>query len=155
MNVAPRLRAAGLVIAMLVVGLSFVIAITEHQAGANAAHSLLTTSDVIEALENEGLVVALDSEAAFHPLISVSGASLAIGTSRVEVYVFQQVRDRVADEQILQRYVMQLQTLIESSDASFRITSARNVLFLYRTDADGVAMSIQEAARTLSNIAGT
>ncbi len=151
---AKRLRAVALALAILVFGFGFVVAVTEYQVGANAAHSLLTTRDVIRALEAAGLAVDTENETASHPLIGVAGKTLIIGTSTIEVYVFPSVRDRVSDEQVLQRYILSIQTFNTTSESPFRITSAQNILLLIQTDTESIERSVFLAARALSSAAG-
>ncbi|MDQ3548060.1 MAG: hypothetical protein M3439_04495 [Chloroflexota bacterium] len=146
-----RLRAAGLALAILVLGLGSIVAVTEYEVRAGAGPRLLTASDVIAALVEQGVAVEDDDQLAHHPLLGIAGTTLVFGTASIDVYVFATVAARVEGEQVIQRHVMQLQSLTSERDEPFRVTSARNVLLLYHADSAVVAASIHEAARSLTS----
>jgi hypothetical protein len=129
--------------------------VTEYTVRADATEPrLLTTSDVVQALADHGIVVAGDDLPAYHPLLKVTGSSFTAGSATIDVYVYPSVADRVTDEQRIQRQLLQLQSLATDGDQSFRITSARNVLLLFHVDAGQSSSAIFAAARSLASSAG-
>lgn len=146
-----RLRAAGLALAILVFGLGSIVAVTEYEVRADASPRLLTTSNLIAALDEQRISVEDDGLPAQHPLLGIAGTTILSGTASIDVYVYASVAARVADEQIIQQHVMQLQALTSASDQPLRVTSVRNLLLMYHSDSASVASSIHEAARSLTS----
>lgn len=147
-----RLKTAGLAILILVLGMGIIVAATEYEEGADAAGpQLLTVSDVISALDEQGVVVAPERSPAQHPLLGAAGTTIWVEASSIEVYVYPDVTSRVADEQVLQRHIMQLDVLSTDGNPSLRVTSARNLLLLFYAESPDQAASIHEAARTLAS----
>ncbi len=145
-----RLKTAALALAILVFGMGIIVAVTEYEAGADASGPrLLTVTDVVAALDGQGLDLAPERQPAHHPLLGVAGTAISIGVSSIEVYVYPNITARVAEEQVIQRHIMQLQTLMSDSGSILRVTSARNVLLLFYAESPEHAASIHEAARTL------
>lgn len=151
---AQRLKSVALVLAILVFGVSLIVAVTEYGTGVDAAGPrLLDTSDVIDALEDQDIHIASGAHPAHHPLLGIAGMTLAVNSASIEVYTYPSVTARVADEQIIQRHLMQLQALTTGEDPPLRVTSARNVLLLYHAESDELAASIHAAARSLATVA--
>ena len=146
-----RLRAGGLLLAILVLGIGLVVAVTEYEARAGGTGPrLLTTADVSRALREHDITIG-GIRTVRHPLLSVPGTTFSAGDSSIDVYVYPTVADRVTDEQIIQRQVMSLQALAGDGDLPLRITSARNVLIIYYADSPGLAASIHAAAYSLTS----
>jgi hypothetical protein len=142
-----QLASIGLALIILVAGLGLVVIATERAAGALVDDPpLLTASDVATALGEQDVVVNDEWLPTHHPLLEVSGTQLTAADSTIEVFAYRSV----ADEQRLQRYVMQLQGLTDDSGQLIHVTSARNVLLLFRAESAGHAASIHEAARSLA-----
>ncbi len=149
-----RLKTAGLAFLILVVGIGIIVDVTEYEVGADAAGpALLTVSDVVAALDVEDLDIAPERQPAHHPLLRIAGTTIRAGTSLIEVYVYQDVTTRVADEQVIQRYILNLQSLATDADQILRVTSARNILLLFHAETSVHVASIHAAARTLVSVA--
>ncbi|HEX5164780.1 MAG TPA: hypothetical protein VFV93_05235 [Thermomicrobiales bacterium] len=145
-----RLKTAGLALAILVLGIGLTVAVTEYAAGADTTRpSLLTSSDVVQALAEQGVEVGSESLPAHHPLLEIAGTAYTAGSATIEVYVYPSVESRVADEQLIQRQLMHLQAFEGGGDQLPRVTSARNVLLLFNADPHGSATPIFAAARAL------
>ena len=105
-----RLKAAGLALAILVIGFGAIIALTEREVDVSAAGPrLLTVTDILGALEARGIDPGDSDGAARHPLLKVGGYQVIADGVTIEVYIYGTVSERVTDEQILQRQRMQLQ----------------------------------------------
>ena len=149
-----QLKAAGLAILILVLGMGIIVAVTEYEAGADAAGTpLLTVSDVVSALDEQGIVVSPERSPAHHPLLGVAGTTFWVATSSIEVYSYPDITARVADEQVLQRHLMQLEAFSTDGNPGLRVTSARNLLLLFYAESPDHAASVHEAARTLASAA--
>ena len=145
-----RLRTLGLILMILVFGFGVIVAATEYEARANDVGSRLwTTGDVSRALRVEGFIID-ETRTVRHAFLGVQGTQFSAGLSSIDVYVYPSVPARVADEQLVQQQIMSLQALATDGDSPFRITSARNVLLMYHAESSGIAVMIQEAARSLS-----
>jgi hypothetical protein len=146
-----RLRTAGLAILILVLGMGITVVATEYEGAADASGPrLLTVSDLVTALDEQGVVVAPERSPAHHPLLGAAGTTIWVEASSIEVYVYPDVTSRVADEQVLQRHIMQLEAFSTDGNPSLRVTSARNLLLLFYAESSDHAASIHEAARTLA-----
>lgn|GEM_PF-3996381 len=146
-----RIRAAGLVLMILIVGFGLIVAVTEHEAGANAAgQDLVTTGDVLDALNDAGVNVAPGRGPAHHPLLDVTGTTLEVETGWIQVYVYPDVSARVAAEQVIQRQLAQLQAFATGDESIFRVTSARNVLLLVEVGSNQELARVYNAARSLA-----
>ena len=149
-----RLTTAGLSILILVLGMGLVIVATEYERGADAsAPRLLTVSDLVTTFDEQGVVIESKRSPAHHPLLGVAGTTIWIGTSSIEVYVYPDVTSRVAEEQVLQRHIMQLDAFGTDGHPALRVTSSRNLLLLYYAESLEHATAVYEAARTLASVA--
>lgn len=147
-----RLKDAGLALAILVLGLGLIVAVTEYEARADTGGPrLLTAADVTRALRDQDIIVER-IRTVRHPLLGVQGTTFSFGASSIEVYVYPTVSGRVTDEQIIQRQVMNLQALTADGDQPVRITSARNVLLTFHAESPGAAASIHAAAHSLTSM---
>ncbi|MGH9173921.1 MAG: hypothetical protein ACRD1H_06170 [Vicinamibacterales bacterium] len=147
-----RLKAAGLALAILVIGLGAIIALTEREVGVSAAGPrLLTLTDIVRSLDAHGIDPGDSGAAARHPLLKVGGYTLSADGVTIEVYFYATVAERVTNEQTLQRRLGQLQAFGLADGQIERITSVRNVLILYQTDDSGLALAVQHAARSLTD----
>jgi hypothetical protein len=146
-----RLQAAGLALLILIGGMGLIVAVTEYEAGADAAGpGLLTTSDVVDALTESGVDLDTGRQPAHHPLLSVAGTRLTTVAGRIEVYIYRDVASRVTDEQRMQRRRIELQAFATDGESLARITSAGNVLLLFDTGSSDELARIYAAARTLA-----
>jgi hypothetical protein len=102
-------------------------------------------------LADHGVVVVDDNLPAHHPLLGISGSSFTASSATIEVFVYASVTGRVADEQLIQRHLMQLRSLGGDGDEPLRVTSARNVLMLFHADSGGPSAAIISAARSLAS----
>jgi hypothetical protein len=151
-----RLKTTGLAVLIMVLGMSIIVVVTEHEVGAVAAGPrLLTVADVVTAMNECGLIVAPERSPAHHQLLERSGTTIWTGQSVIEVYVYPDVATRVTDEQVIQRLVMRSQTFMADGDPPLLVTSARNVLLLFSTASAEHAASIHQAARSLTSVAGS
>jgi hypothetical protein len=149
-----RLKTAGLVILILVLGMGLTVVATEYEGGADASgQRLLTVSDLVTTLDEQGVVVAPERAPAHHPMLGVAGTTIWVAASSIEVYSYPDVTARVADEQVLQRHIMQLEAFSTDGNPALRVTSARNLLLLFYAESPDHAASIHEAARTLASAA--
>lgn len=150
-----RFQATGLVLLILIVGIGLIVAVTEYHAGANAAGPrLLATSDVVDALTEAGLEVVPERDRAYHPLLEVSGTTLRTESGQIEVYIYPSVAGRVADEQVIQQRLLQMQAFATEGEPFTRVTSARNVLLLLDIGSDRERSQAYSAAAQLASNGG-
>jgi hypothetical protein len=147
-----RLRTIGLALAILIVGLGAIAAVTELEArGSDASPRLLRLVDLSRELEAQGLDITGSDAPATHPLLSVAGWRVSFDDGAVEVYVYQTIPARVADEQILQQHLMRVSVFdAGEGQPGERVTSARNLLLVYHAGQPSDATVIQRAARALA-----
>lgn len=131
---------------MLVPGHGPIVAVTEYEVRADAGPRLLTSIDVVETLEAQGIVIDPEILNAHHPLPGIAGSKLTAGATSVAVYVCISVAARMADEQIIQRQETPWQALTTGSDQPLGITPVRNILLLYCAESAGNATAIQHTA---------
>ncbi|HYI15915.1 MAG TPA: hypothetical protein VEX37_11030 [Thermomicrobiales bacterium] len=112
-------------------------------------------SDVVSALGAQGLDIEPERQPAHHPLLGIAGTMIRSGTTSIEVYVYPDLTSRVADQQVIQRYVMRVQSFMTDGGETLRVMSARNLLLLFQAESADHAALIYEAARTLSSVAGS
>ena len=67
--------------------------------------------------------------------------------------MYPDVTSRVAEEQVLQRHIMQLEAFATDGNPALRVTSARNLLLLFYAESPEHAAAVHEAARTLASAA--
>jgi hypothetical protein len=149
-----RLKSAGLAILILVLGMSLIVVATEYEGGADASEPrLLTVGDLVTTLDEQGVVIEPERSPAHHPLLGVAGTTIWVAASSIEVYSYPDVTSRVADEQVLQRHIMQLEAFSSDGNPGLRVTSARNLLLLFYVESPDHAALVYEAARTLASAA--
>lgn len=149
-----QLRSIGLSLTILLMGITLIVLVTERAAGADSTGPrLLALSDINSALDDYGVVITDETKPTRHPLLSITGTTLTLEDASIEVFIYSSIPARVDDKQIIQRYVMQVESRLSDSGDAVRVTSARNVLLLYHADSAELAASIHSAARALTLVA--
>lgn len=144
-----RLAQFALALAIIVLGIGGVVAVTEYGAGADAAAPLMLAHDDIErALRGRGLDVSPTERVVTHARLGVTGRIVLVDGVEIEVYLFPSVAERVAAEPSLASLRAMLSNDTGAPELR-RVTSARNALLHYSADS-ALALRILGAARDLS-----
>jgi hypothetical protein len=134
---------------IVLLGLLLTVAVTESRVGERQGpNAALAVDDIAGALRGRGLEVTDTGQDIQQRMLDATGRELRVNGAAVEVYAYDTVAQRVAQEQRWNEQVMGLSTP-QARDPLPRITSVHNVLLLIHSTDATLPMTITHAISDL------